>query len=133
VNDASDGELLYDHQTPLKRQLLGSEAEFQAALIAAQVVYYLAEDHLEGNLDHVILQGDSEQVMRALKGQTKPASPQMNGQRGSILSILSGAAKTINFEQISRKDNQYANGLARAARTRNAKLRRWQGSWASQS
>jgi ribonuclease HI len=80
-------------------------AEYEALMAAAQ---WLADEEIE---DKILIKGDSELVIKQMKGQYKVTSATSKKYVPEIKGLLQG--KDVSFEWVPREENEEADGLSR--------------------
>jgi ribonuclease HI len=80
-------------------------AEYEALMAAAQ---WLADEEID---DKILIRGDSELVIKQMKGQYRISSATSKKYVPEIKRLLQG--KDVTFEWVPREENEEADGLSR--------------------
>jgi ribonuclease HI len=80
-------------------------AEYEALMAAAQ---WLADEEID---DKILIKGDSELVIKQMKGQYRISSATSKKYVPEIKRLLQG--KDVSFEWVPREENEEADGLSR--------------------
>jgi ribonuclease HI len=80
-------------------------AEYEALMAAAQ---WLVDEGIE---DKIVIKGDSELVIKQMKGQYKVSSATSKKYVPEIKKLLQG--KDVSFSWVPREENEEADGLSR--------------------
>ncbi|MFZ3149683.1 MAG: ribonuclease HI family protein, partial [Methanothrix sp.] len=87
------------------RGMTNNVAEYEALMAAAQ---WLVDEGID---DKIVIKGDSELVIKQMKGQYKVSSATSKKYVPEIKKLLQG--KDVSFSWVPREENEEADGLSR--------------------